>query len=163
MHVILDLLDQDLGDPQGGLLYRQHPQLAERCYHLIYRLSSTPKTSLPTMRYLRSRDNFFVKHLRSLPIGPTFETEETSTSARQELRFDSLGNFSRSNENVEEIAFISRSQCRAWLLKSVALELHVSSAQKQVRQTQDLLSLLFSNPAVNDGKLSSSFFSETGN
>jgi nuclear pore complex protein Nup205 len=111
------------------------------------------------MRYLRSRDNFFVKHLKNLPIGQTFEAGATVSQAKGGLEFDSQGNFSYGNENVEETAFISQSHCRGWLLKSVALELHVSAAQKQVRQTQDLLSLLFSNPTVSNGTFSFVVFS----
>lgn len=103
------------------------------------------------MRYLRIQGNFFVKHLNHLPVGPNFETMPTVLPQVRNLEFDALGNYSLSNETAEQMSFISQSHCRAWLLKTIALELHASSTQKQVRQLQSLLTLLFSNPSVDEG------------
>jgi len=149
-HVILDHLDQDVENFAGSPLYNDHPHLAERCYHLVYALSANPKTSFPTMTYLRQNHNFFKKHLEYLPIGPSFETSVGSAPQQIDLQFDLMGNYSYNNRNEEETEFISKIHCRAWLLKSVALELHTSPSKKQVRQTQELLHLLFSSPSVSE-------------
>ncbi len=45
------------------------PASMELAYRLIYALCANRDTSAPTMRYLRTTDDFFHKHLQRLPYG----------------------------------------------------------------------------------------------
>ncbi|KAL6046331.1 hypothetical protein QOT17_022255 [Balamuthia mandrillaris] len=95
----------------------RHPKLAELCYEFVFRLCSHKQTSKPVMRYLRNRSqDFFYRQLRNLPMRILTPTRVS------QLR-----------------------QC-AWLLKTIALEIHVVASLDQRTDTQRLLSLLFGGP-----------------
>ncbi|KAG9311041.1 hypothetical protein JVU11DRAFT_8939 [Chiua virens] len=48
-------------------LFNVLPALSERCYRVIHQLCVHPRTSDATMRYLRTRENFFARHLAVIP------------------------------------------------------------------------------------------------
>uniref|UniRef100_A0A9J7WYH7 Nucleoporin 205 n=1 Tax=Cyprinus carpio carpio TaxID=630221 RepID=A0A9J7WYH7_CYPCA len=111
LHAILSLLQRGSEWRSGPLLTKQAPQLAELCYQVIYQLCACPDTSGPTMRYLRTSQDFLFSHLQHLP-------------------FILLEN---------EIAALSQ---MSWLMKTTAIELRVTSLNRQRSHTHRLLKLL---------------------
>ncbi|XP_032435561.1 nuclear pore complex protein Nup205 [Xiphophorus hellerii] len=111
LHAILSLLQRGTEKRSGPVLTQQAPHLAELCYQVIYQLCACPDTSGPTMRYLRTSQDFLFSHLQHLPFVLT--------------------------EN--QIAALSQ---MSWLMKTTAIELRVTSLNRQRSHTQRLLSLL---------------------
>ncbi|KAF9908411.1 hypothetical protein EC991_009866 [Linnemannia zychae] len=143
LHVILDLLRRGM-DGQGidyhvsdtVPLYITHPQLAEKCQELIYRLCSEAETTAPTMRYLRTAEAFFYRHLRALPFrfGTGLEGDDGTFTRMDNSRF--RANF---------VNLVSQLHQRSWVMRTSALELRVACDTNQRREAIRLLSLLFSS------------------
>ncbi|KAG7522445.1 nuclear pore complex protein Nup205 [Solea senegalensis] len=111
LHAILSLLQRGTEKRTGPVLTKQAPHLAELCYQVIYQLCACPDTSGPTMRYLRTSQDFLFSHLQHLPfILPS-----------------------------NQIAALSQ---MSWLMKTAAIELRVTSLNRQRSHTQRLVSLL---------------------
>uniref|UniRef100_A0A672HKJ5 Nucleoporin 205 n=1 Tax=Salarias fasciatus TaxID=181472 RepID=A0A672HKJ5_SALFA len=110
LHAILSLLQRGTEKRSGPALTQKAPHLAELCYQVIYQLCACPDTSGPTMRYLRTSQDFLFSHLQHLP-------------------------FLLSNQ----IAALSQ---MSWLMKTAAIELRVTSLNRQRSHTQRLVSLL---------------------
>uniref|UniRef100_A0A8B9L6N0 Nucleoporin 205 n=1 Tax=Astyanax mexicanus TaxID=7994 RepID=A0A8B9L6N0_ASTMX len=111
LHAILSLLQQGSERRSGPILTQQAPHLAELCYQVIYQLCACSDTSGPTMRYLRTSQDFLFSHLKHLP-------------------FILPGN---------EIPSLNQ---MSWLMKTAAIELRVTSLNRQRSHTQRLLNLL---------------------
>uniref|UniRef100_A0A4W4E6A7 Nucleoporin 205 n=1 Tax=Electrophorus electricus TaxID=8005 RepID=A0A4W4E6A7_ELEEL len=111
LHAILSLLQRGTERRSGPLLTQQAPHLAQLCYQVIYQLCACSDTSGPTMRYLRTSQDFLFSHLKHLP-------------------FILAGN---------EIAALNQ---MSWLMKTAAIELRVTSLNRQRSHTQRLLNLL---------------------
>uniref|UniRef100_A0A8C3GAA1 Nucleoporin 205 n=1 Tax=Cyclopterus lumpus TaxID=8103 RepID=A0A8C3GAA1_CYCLU len=111
LHAILSLLQRGTEKRSGPVLTQQAPHMAELCYQVIYQLCACPDTSGPTMRYLRTSQDFLFSHLQHLPfILPS-----------------------------NQIAALSQ---MSWLMKTAAIELRVTSLNRQRSHTQHLVSLL---------------------
>ncbi|XP_034032952.1 nuclear pore complex protein Nup205 isoform X2 [Thalassophryne amazonica] len=111
LHAILSLLQRGTDKRSGPVLVRQAPHLAELCYQVIYHLCACSDTSGPTMRYLRTSQDFLFSHLKHLPfILPS-----------------------------NPIAALSQ---MSWLMKTAAIELRVTSLNRQRSHAQRLVSLL---------------------
>ncbi|XP_039880935.1 nuclear pore complex protein Nup205 isoform X1 [Simochromis diagramma] len=111
LHAILSRLQRGTEKRSGPALTQQAPHLAELCYQVIYQLCACPDTSGPTMRYLRTSQDFLFSHLQHLPfILPS-----------------------------NQIAALSQ---MSWLMKTAAIELRVTSLNRQRSHTQRLVSLL---------------------
>ncbi|KAJ1567890.1 hypothetical protein HK405_004393, partial [Cladochytrium tenue] len=135
LHVILRLLRRGVspimpkrdGVDSGAVeepLYLSYPKLSEKCYHLIYRICADPATSSATMRFLRTTEDFFRCQLESMP-----------------------GHFVGNTGNHDQM--ISQIHQRAWLLKSIGLELQLASLGGQRSQCQKLLTGLFVSVSPN--------------
>ncbi|KAK7151895.1 hypothetical protein R3I94_008282 [Phoxinus phoxinus] len=111
LHAILSLLQRGCEWRTGPVLIKQAPQLAELCYQVIYQLCACPDTSGPTMRYLRTSQDFLFSHLQHLP----FILSENEIAALSQM---------------------------SWLMKTTAIELRVTSLNRQRSHTQRLLNLL---------------------
>ncbi|XP_067276306.1 nuclear pore complex protein Nup205 isoform X1 [Pseudorasbora parva] len=111
LHAILSLLQRGSEWRSGPVLTKKAPQLAELCYQVIYQLCACPDTSGPTMRYLRTSQDFLFSHLQHLP----FILPENEIAALSQM---------------------------SWLMKSTAIELRVTSLNRQRSHTQRLLNLL---------------------
>uniref|UniRef100_A0A3Q4MX01 Nucleoporin 205 n=1 Tax=Neolamprologus brichardi TaxID=32507 RepID=A0A3Q4MX01_NEOBR len=111
LHAILSRLQRGTEKRSGPALTQQAPHLAELCYQVIYQLCACPDTSGPTMRYLRTSQDFLFSHLQHLPF------------------------LLPSNQ----IAALSQ---MSWLMKTAAIELRVTSLNRQRSHTQRLVSLL---------------------
>ncbi|KAG7251640.1 hypothetical protein CRUP_011319, partial [Coryphaenoides rupestris] len=111
LHAILSLLQRGSEKRSGPVLSQQAPHLAELCYQVIYQLCTCSDTSGPTMRYLRTGQDFLFSHLQHMPFSlPT-----------------------------NQIAALSQ---MSWLMKTAAIELRVTSLNRQRSHTQRLVSLL---------------------
>ncbi|KAG0287751.1 hypothetical protein BGZ96_008357 [Linnemannia gamsii] len=143
LHVILDLLrrgmdgqDIDYNVPDTVPLYITHPQLAEKCQELIYRLCSEAETTAPTMRYLRTAESFFYRHLRALPFRFEGGLEGDDGTFTRMDNSSFRGNF---------VNLVSQLYQRSWVMRTSALELRVACDTNQRREAIRLLSLLFSS------------------
>ncbi|KAF8523808.1 nucleoporin Nup186/Nup192/Nup205 [Gautieria morchelliformis] len=145
LHVILDLLN--MGVPRTGLgnechapptFSTTHPALAEQCYRLIHQLCSHRTTSPVIMRYLRSREDFFARHLSVLPF-------RVSHSRRGSVGQVVYGDSAQVATTCHVLTSFLR--IRAWVLESVALELHVLTEMGQSQRASRLLTLLFGGAA----------------
>ncbi|KAI3371589.1 hypothetical protein L3Q82_024149, partial [Scortum barcoo] len=99
LHAILSLLQRGTEKRSGPVLTQQAPHLAELCYQVIYQLCACPDTSGPTMRYLRTSQDFLFSHLQHLPfILPTdgeSGMEEETRSVSGFLHFDTVSKVRR--------------------------------------------------------------------
>ncbi|XP_070580305.1 nuclear pore complex protein Nup205-like [Ptychodera flava] len=113
LHTILSLLGKGVDSRSGPTCIYEMPRFSELAYQLIYALCANKDTSSPTMRYLRATHDFFYEHLQHLPFRHTADSKEVMLSNQQ-----------------------------SWLLKSVALEIKITAANRQRSHTQRLLRLL---------------------
>lgn len=90
------------------------PSVVELGYKLIYMLCVNPATTEPTMRYLRSTRDFFYKHLQKQPRRLL---DNNSASAKLLMQ-------------------------QSWFLRTIALELRMTSLQNQRSHIQRLVTLL---------------------
>lgn len=151
LHVILNLLsegvhrdeDEDMdGKVRASLavpLFVKHPTLAERCFHLIYKLCADVHTSSPTMRYLRYREDFFYGQFKAMPVRLDHYGSGSSGSI---ITSDGV------RSTVDYASLLAQLHQRAWLMKTVALELHLTTNGGQRSHTQRLLELMFSNANI---------------
>ncbi|XP_005405531.1 PREDICTED: nuclear pore complex protein Nup205 isoform X1 [Chinchilla lanigera] len=68
LHAILNILEKGTEGRMGPAAARESPQLAELCYQVIYQLCACSDTSGPTMRYLRTSQDFLFSQLQHLPF-----------------------------------------------------------------------------------------------
>ena len=123
--VIVDLLQND----EDGFIkpfFITHPILAEKLYHLIYLICVDSKTSTQSLRFLRNDCDFFARQLSK--FSPIEDTPD--------------------NSNIEKL--VVRQHQLAWLLKCIALELHITSISGQRSQSMKLLNLLFTTTGTQD-------------
>ncbi|XP_054717049.1 nuclear pore complex protein Nup205-like [Uloborus diversus] len=112
LHAILSFLDSGGYSSSCPSNIYNCPRSAELAYQLIYVLCTNKDTSGPTLRYLRSTHDFLYRHLQFLP-------------------FKQDGGFG--------IKILSQ---QSWLLRTLAVELRITSAHHQRSHVQRLLSCL---------------------
>jgi len=119
----------------------RHPILSEMCYELIYHLCVNPNTSSTTMRYLRTREDFFYRQIKSMPIH--FDLPQLPDYSGKDIN-----EFQNFQPNMATL--YAQIHQRAWLMKTIALELHTTTTSGRRSQTQRLLQVLFDIPQPND-------------
>ncbi|XP_064627986.1 nuclear pore complex protein Nup205-like [Lineus longissimus] len=119
LHSILSVIEHGVGSKSGPTCMNDTPVLAELCYHLIYMLCANKDTSDPTMRYLRTTYDFFYRHLQHLP-------------------------FSQAESRNRDLILLQQ----AWLVKTIAIELRLTSINRQRSNTQRLMKLLLDDSPV---------------
>jgi nuclear pore complex protein Nup205 len=143
IHVILDLLNGGVPRLKGKRrnreivsdpLFLTLPVLAERCYRVIHQLCVHPRTSEMTMRYLRTQEDFFARHLAAAP----FKIPAVDDDPFIEVVY---GDGSRVISTVAAAGSFLR--LRSLVLDLVALELHILTAKRQHKGVDDILNLLF--------------------
>lgn len=146
VHVLLDLLNSGVPRlrgikelPTDAPLFVTLPGLAERCYHVIYQLCAHPKTFDFTMRYLRTREDFFCRHLALIPS----RSPETSAERPIQVQYN---DGSRVLTTVPALSSFLRLQ--SWIFDLAALELHVLTSKGHARGVEELLEILFSNDPI---------------
>ncbi|CAL1713365.1 unnamed protein product [Somion occarium] len=142
MHSVVDLVNIGIPrpsrrhEPRDAPLLVSLPSLAERCYHVLFQLCKHPRTSDFTTRYLRSREDFFMRHLIAIP----FKAPLVAKDPYVEVQYQ---DGSRVITTVP--AFCSFLHLRSWVLDLVALELHVLVNKGHHKSVSELLELLFGN------------------
>ncbi|XP_069822932.1 nuclear pore complex protein Nup205 [Dendropsophus ebraccatus] len=125
LHSILDILKKGTDSRMGPVAVLESPHLAELCYQVIHQLCACADTSGPTMRYLRTSQDFLVTQLHHLP----FSVKAHEISALNQM---------------------------SWLMKTVSIELRITSLNRQRSHTQRLLNLLLDDvpvrPYIADGE-----------
>lgn len=150
LHVILDLLNTGVprvgseGQAYGALTFMvTHPMLAELCYRLIHQLCCHRATSNVMMRYLRTREDFFARHLSVLPF-------EVPRAIGISTGYVVYGDGTRiENEGSALVSFL---RIRSCVLQSTALELHILTEMGQSQRISRLLALLFGSTAHLDNQ-----------
>lgn len=124
LHAILSLI-QIGADPSNPIgCHYIHPKLAELCYHLIYLLCDNKELSQSTLRYLRNNHDYFYSQLLHIPFPWLLESQE-----------------------VDDTTKMYYSQ-QAWILRSVAIELRMTSLNNLRSHTQRLVTLLLKSSAT---------------
>ncbi|KFP41317.1 Nuclear pore complex protein Nup205, partial [Chlamydotis macqueenii] len=77
LHAILNILEKGTETRNGPTAVQESPHLAELCYQVIYQLCACSETSGPTMRYLRTSQDFLFTQLQYLPF--SIKEHEIST------------------------------------------------------------------------------------
>ncbi|KAJ7279033.1 hypothetical protein C8J57DRAFT_1434189 [Mycena rebaudengoi] len=145
IHVILDLANigvprlntrDDEPSPDSEPLFITLPGLAELFYRIIYQLCTHSRTSEFTMRYLRTREDFFARQLAAVPsqVPPTEQDTGIEVlyadGARVLTTVPALSSFLR---------------LRSWIFDLAALDLHVLTNKGHFKGVAELLDILFSN------------------
>ncbi|KAI0759191.1 nucleoporin Nup186/Nup192/Nup205 [Irpex lacteus] len=144
VHAILDILNDGvprLGPNRtqaisGTTLASRLPAFAERCYRVILQLCRHSRTSEFSMRYLRSREDFFTRHLAALP----FHLSPTFSESFIEIQY------SDSSRVISTVPALTASlRLRSAVFDLVALELHVLTSRGHSKSVVELLDLLYGN------------------
>ena len=127
--------------PRGGRIATQAlmttlPAFAERCYLVLYQLCKHPRTSEFSMRYLRSREDFFARHLAALPFRVPVRLQEPYV----EMQYN---DGSRVITTVPALCAYFR--VRSIIFDLVALELHALTNRGHLKASMELLELLYGN------------------
>ena len=119
--------------PDSGCHY-SNPKLAELCYKLIYQLCGSRQLSTPTLRYLRSNHDFFFAQLSRLPLNINLlqDNELEQQEKQDELVL-----------NSHQVALVHQ---QAWFLKSLAIEIRLTSLNHQRSHAQRIVNLLLNEP-----------------
>ncbi|XP_075711967.1 nuclear pore complex protein Nup205 isoform X2 [Rhinoderma darwinii] len=117
LHSVLDMLKNGTDGRSGPVAVVESPHLAELCYQVIHQLCACADTSGPTMRYLRTSQDFLVTQLHHLP----FSVKGHEISALNQM---------------------------SWLMKTVSIELRITSLNRQRSHTLRLLNLLLDDVPV---------------
>ncbi|KAF8272691.1 nucleoporin Nup186/Nup192/Nup205 [Lactarius quietus] len=146
IHVILDWVN--IGIPRtnrskGDLelvafaepLFNIMPALAERFYRVLHNLSMHPHTSDFVMRYLRTREDFFVRQLAALPFKPP-----SFPIPNVEVQYS---DGSRVATTVESLTSFLR--LRSYIFDLVALDLHTLTNRGHFKGVSELLELIYGN------------------
>ncbi|THU93859.1 hypothetical protein K435DRAFT_829411 [Dendrothele bispora CBS 962.96] len=159
IHIILDLINAGVPrlknkgkeryhDIQNLPLFASLPELAERCYHVVYKLCVHPRSSTFTMRYLRTREDFFARHLAAVPSiapGADMDAQDGESESLIQVLY---GDGSRVPTTIPTLSSFLR--LRSWIFDLVALDLHVLTRKGHHRAVSELLEILFNNESTLD-------------
>ena len=146
IHVILDWVNMGIPRTQRNKndsklathaepLFSVMPALAERFYRVLHNLCMHRHTSDFTMRYLRTREDFFVRQLAALPFQPP-----PHPTSSVEVRYS---DGSRVATTVESFASFLR--LRSFVFDLVALDLHILTNRGHFKSVSELLELIYGN------------------
>ena len=145
LHSILSLVEhgRDARNPTG--CHYVNTKVAEFCYKVIYLMCASRDLSTPTLRYLRNNHEYFFSQLVHLPLDPDLLPQGTDDDD-----IDGEGGslvVMEGKENVIDFKQLSLMHQQAWILKSVAIELRMTSLSHQRSHTQRIVNLLLSGPS----------------
>ena len=146
IHVILDWVNMGIprthrNKTDGELfahaepLFSVLPALAERFYRVLHNLCMHRETSDFTMRYLRTREDFFVRQLAALPFQPP-----SHPTPNIEVGYS---DGSRVATTVE--ALTSTLRLRSFVFDLVALDLHILTNRGHLKSVSELLEIIYGN------------------
>ncbi|KAF7297146.1 hypothetical protein MIND_00947600 [Mycena indigotica] len=154
VHVIFELAN--LGVPRFDVesvmemdpLFIMLPGLAELLYRIIYQLCTHPRTTEFTMRYLRTREDFFARQLAAIPS----QVPSTITDAGIHV-----AHVDGARVQTTVSALSSFLRLRSWIFDLAALDLHVLTSKGHLKGVVELLDILFSNEGVSRSWTSDGF------
>ena len=126
---------------QAEPLFNVLPALSERCYRIIHQLCVHPRTSDATMRYLRTREDFFVRHLAVIPS----RVPEASQEPFIEVMYHDGSRVLTSVSTLR--AFID---LRSRILDLAGLDLHVLTNKGHHKGVLEILQILFGTENARD-------------
>lgn len=131
LHSILSLVEHP--QPTSDLIgcHYSNPKLGELCYKVLYQLCADRNLSTPTLRYLRNNHDFFHAQLTHLPLNTRALSDQTGDQLSEQLL------------TANQASLLHQ---QAWLLKSVAIELRMTTLSLQRSHLQRLTNLLLSHP-----------------
>jgi nuclear pore complex protein Nup205 len=146
IHVILDWVNIGIPRTHRGKndrepvahaepLFGVMPALAERFYRVLHNLCTHRNTSDFAMRYLRTREDFFVRQLAALPFKPP-----SHPMPNVEVRYS---DGSRVATTVESLTSFLR--LRSFVFDLVALDLHILTSRGHFKSVSELLELIYGN------------------
>jgi len=141
LHAILSLLQPDQDDATLTLSQRS-PAFAEKCHQLIYNLCTHPFTSMATLRYLRTKESFFVKQIKSVPVMPIKRTSAQMGALGMLIRPDG-GHLSTTVD-----ALVASLHIRRLLLSGAALEIHALCNAEMWAPAAQLIAVLVNHESV---------------
>ncbi|UZJ53454.1 hypothetical protein CBS101457_002774 [Exobasidium rhododendri] len=141
LHAILTLLRPDQ-DEATLTLSQRSPAFAEKCHQLIYNLCIHPFTSTATLRYLRTKESFFVKQMKALAYMPIKRTSTQTGSLGKLIRPDG-GHLSTTVDSL-----VASLHIRSHLLCGVALELHTLCNDGMWAPAAQLIAVLLGHDSV---------------
>ena len=150
LHSILSLIEhgQDARNPIG--CHYSNTKVAEFCYKVLYLMCASCDLSTPTLRYLRNNHEYFFSQLVHLPLNPDLLRRISDDDS------DEGGDTMVSMTTTFDLKWLSLMHQQAWILKSVAIELHMTSLSHQRSHTQRIVNLLLSGPSSDITDTSSS-------
>ncbi|KAJ7619541.1 nucleoporin Nup186/Nup192/Nup205 [Roridomyces roridus] len=142
VHVILELANigvprldvQNESELDSDPLLVNLPGLAELLYRIIYQLCTHSRTSEFTMRYLRTREDFFARQLAAIPSQVPFTEDPNGITVQ-------YPDGARVNTNVPALSSFLR--LRSWIFDLAALDLHVLTSKGHFKGVAELLDILF--------------------
>jgi len=134
LDAVLDLLSLD--SPDNASLYARSPIQAAKCYELLYRLLASPVTTSLMRQVMALRKGTRFVHFLQPHLALFLEHQ-------RKLR-------QHGDSSVDVLHDAARINCRAWVLKIFALELHTMELSSRVPRSaiQALLSILFSTDSA---------------
>jgi hypothetical protein len=132
-HTILDMVQLE-----GGAFATTHPILAEKCYQLLYKLSSRESTASHSLGYLGGQFDFFYSQFKAMP--PRLE-DFAQVNQPEFPGTVVLSDGSRFKSDFFKLRALLHQ--RAWFLQLLALELHNGVKSRQRSEINRLLGLLF--------------------
>ncbi|GAA5979980.1 hypothetical protein JCM10908_001488 [Rhodotorula pacifica] len=144
LHVILELLAQNVSSDESEVqtsILARHPAFASQCYQLVRQLCLQPFTSGVMSRYLRNREQFFLRQTLALPFSVPSATE----GALGQVQY---ADGKQVITACPAVCAVLRSE--AWLLESSALELSVLATGNDNRRAGELIAAYFESPSAID-------------
>ncbi|KAG1728877.1 nucleoporin Nup186/Nup192/Nup205, partial [Suillus paluster] len=120
-------------------LFISIPALAERCYQVIHQLCVHPRTSESTMRYLRTREDFFARHLAAIPS----KAPETHEEPVIEVLYHDGSRVITSVSTLRSFMGV-----RSRVLDLVSLDLHVLTRKGHHKGILEVLQIIFGSEAM---------------
>ncbi|KAI8987212.1 nucleoporin Nup186/Nup192/Nup205 [Pilobolus umbonatus] len=148
-YLIINLLRTGIEEADDSInnisLIKSNPVLAEKCYELIFRLCSRESTTTPTLQYLRNDETFLYSQLKYISCRLEDQLSVTEPYFEGTLISTDGGRFS-----TDFLTLRANLNQRAWLMKSIALELHKGIRNRQGASVSKILELLYGH-AQGDG------------
>lgn len=144
LHAILALLRVPTDSTLS--IAQRSPAFTEKCLQLITNLCRHPFTSTATMRYLRTKEDFFVAQLETLSLVPVKRTSSEYGATGQLIQPDG-GHITTTVD-----ALVSSLQIRSHILSLVALELHTLCGAQMWASANRLVGVLLGRDSVVDAE-----------
>ncbi|MCO5590252.1 hypothetical protein L7F22_044221 [Adiantum nelumboides] len=144
LHAILALLRVPTDSTLS--IAQRSPAFTEKCLQLITNLCRHPFTSTATMRYLRTKEDFFVSQLESLSLVPVKRTSSEYGATGQLIQPDG-GHITTTVD-----ALVSSLQIRGHILSLIALELHTLCGAQMWASANRLVGVLLGRDSVVDAE-----------